>query len=132
MATPIPYTLIDTPLSLKQALRLILTAHSTFTHALLSPTTPLLYVDIEGRDLSRHGTISLIQIHIPLVRQTLILDAFVLGGGMWDVGVVAGEEDLRGREGGEGAFPGVEVGGLITLKSIFESKGILKCLFDCR
>lgn len=71
---------------------------------------PSIYVDIEGVNLSRHGSISILQIHILPANETYLVDVHTLG---------------------EGAFSTVATNG-DTLKSIFESEAILKAFFDIR
>lgn len=71
---------------------------------------PSLYVDLEGVDLSRHGTISILQIYVLPLRKTYLIDIF----------------ELRER-----AFNTTTVGGN-TLKRILESASIPKVFFDVR
>ncbi|TGJ84814.1 hypothetical protein E0Z10_g3982 [Xylaria hypoxylon] len=72
---------------------------------------PSIYIDLEGVNLSRHGTISILQIHVRTTSQNYLLDIKTLG---------------------KAAFltPGTRT--LSTLKSILESSSIPKVFFDVR
>ena len=106
----IPFTYIDTAAGLQSCLRSILSARKVAIQTKINPHTPLLYVDIEGNDLCRYGTISLIQIYVPLVNTTFVLDVLVLGKEAFTTSVIEEEE--------------------MTLKSLLESPEIVKCFFD--
>ncbi|KAK4150294.1 ribonuclease H-like domain-containing protein [Chaetomidium leptoderma] len=76
------------------------------------PTTPpSLYIDVEGVNLSRHGTVSILQVYVLPRRQAYLVDIHVLG---------------------EGAFstPSLTTGR--TLKDLLESDTIPKVFFDVR
>ncbi|CAM1507684.1 Fc.00g073250.m01.CDS01 [Cosmosporella sp. VM-42] len=71
---------------------------------------PSIYIDLEGVNLSRHGTVSIMQIyHLPLER-TYLIDVFTLGDKCFST------PGSKGR----------------TLKQILESEDILKVFFDVR
>ncbi|KAI1291134.1 ribonuclease H-like domain-containing protein [Xylaria venustula] len=72
---------------------------------------PELHVDLEGVNLSRHGTLSLVQIHLRTTGETFIVDITTLGK------VAFSTRGKRTRH---------------TLKSIFESNTIWKVFFDVR
>ncbi|KAK3309811.1 ribonuclease H-like domain-containing protein [Chaetomium strumarium] len=76
------------------------------------PTTPpSLYIDLEGVNLSRHGTISILQIHILPRRQTYLVDIHILGETTFSaLGSTTGR----------------------TFKEILESETIPKVFFDVR
>jgi exonuclease 3'-5' domain-containing protein 1 len=71
---------------------------------------PSIYVDLEGINLSRHGTISILQIYVLPIDRTYLVDVHI----------------LRGE-----AFSTVAKNGH-TLKSILESEHISKAFFDIR
>lgn len=71
---------------------------------------PSIYVDIEGVNLSRHGSISILQLHILPTDETHLIDVHTLG---------------------EEAFSTVATNG-DTLKDILESESIIKVFFDIR
>jgi len=105
-----PYTFVDTMDAVPVMLRQIEEAREQLDATKINPHTPLLYIDVEGCDLCRHGTVSLIQIHIPTIQMTFILDVFVLGADVFTASIDPS----------------------ITLKSILESPEIIKCFFDVR
>lgn len=76
----------------------------------LPTTPPSLYIDLEGENLSRHGTISLLQIFVMPTRSTYLIDAFTLRA----VAFLT-----RGECGHH-------------LKDILESSAIPKVIFDVR
>ncbi|KAK5734605.1 hypothetical protein LTR17_008826 [Elasticomyces elasticus] len=84
-------TLVDTLVSLKAA------------------SAPL-YVDLEGVNLSRHGSISIIQIWLPLLQQAFLVDIHVLGTTAFDT------TNSEGK----------------TLRTILGSERIKKYFFDVR
>lgn len=127
------YELVDTSEGLRSALRCILDARQSFEAALLNSRTPLLYVDIEGEDLCRNGTIALIQIHISLIRKTFIIDVCSLGPSAFGISVPATTADLSSDSDPDNLpFPHLIERDPITLKTVLESSAILKCFFDCR
>lgn len=87
----------------------------------LSKKVPTLYVDIEGNDLCRFGTISLIQIHVPAIPATFIVDVCVLGKQTFTTEITK----APAVESTDDASP-------ITLKSILEGTSIIKCFYDLR
>lgn len=72
-------------------------------------SSPTFYFDCEGKDLGRHGTITLLAIYAPHLRQAFVIDLQKLGQDAFNV-----EHDGK------------------TLKTIFESPKVLKGVFDCR
>lgn len=76
----------------------------------LPTTPPSLYIDLEGENLSVHGSISILQLHVHPSNQTYLLDIKLLG---------------------RDAFTTPGTGGR-TLKQVLESKRIPKVLFDVR
>ncbi|KAL6822086.1 ribonuclease H-like domain-containing protein [Trichoderma sp. SZMC 28015] len=72
--------------------------------------TPSLYVDLEGQNLSRHGTISILQIHFRPTNTTYLIDVQSLGSKCFSTS-------------GETRW---------TLKAILESPYIPKVFFDVR
>lgn len=75
----------------------------------LPTTPPSLYIDLEGEDLSRHGNVSILQLHVLPSDQTHLIDIKVLG---------------------RDAFTAAGTGGR-TLKAVLESEHIPK-VFDVR
>ncbi|KAK4245446.1 ribonuclease H-like domain-containing protein [Corynascus novoguineensis] len=76
------------------------------------PTTPpSLYIDLEGVKLSRHGTISLLQIYVLPRRQAYLIDIHILGEKTFSTSSLT-----TGR----------------TFKDILESSTIPKVFFDVR
>ncbi|KAI1812342.1 ribonuclease H-like protein [Poronia punctata] len=74
---------------------------------------PSLYIDLEGVNLSRHGTLSILQIHVRTTSQNYLVDIKTLGH----------EAFLT---------PGMHSATTVTLKSILESRTIPKVFFDVR
>lgn len=72
---------------------------------------PSIYIDLEGVNLSRHGTVSILQIHVRTTSQTYLVDIKTLGGA---------------------AFFTQGTRTISTLKSILESPFIPKVFFDVR
>ncbi|KAF8539776.1 ribonuclease H-like domain-containing protein [Trichophaea hybrida] len=70
----------------------------------LPTNPPSLYIDLEGVQLSRHGTISILQIYVLPQRHTYLLDIHILGSSAFTP----------------------------ALKSLLESPSVPKCLFDVR
>lgn len=70
----------------------------------------ILYVDLEGNDLSRHDTLSLMQICVLPTKSTYMIDVHVLGSESFST---------RGESG-------------VTLRNILEDEGIQKVFFDVR
>lgn len=94
-------TFIDTTLGVRDFLEQLHTG---------SEKEPLLYVDLEGNNLSRHGTISLLTIFVEPRKTVHLIDITTLG---------------------HEAFSTATSDGL-TLKSILESSQVIKVFFDIR
>ncbi|KAL8676593.1 MAG: hypothetical protein Q9186_006909 [Xanthomendoza sp. 1 TL-2023] len=77
----------------------------------LPKSPPSLYVDLEGVSLSRHGTISILQIFLSTTNHTYLIDIHTLNSK---------------------AFHTPSTDGQTTLKSILESPAIPKVFFDVR
>jgi exonuclease 3'-5' domain-containing protein 1 len=71
---------------------------------------PSLYIDIEGVNLSRHGSISILQVLVLPKRETFLLDIHTLGDKAFSTSGASGQ----------------------TLKDILESSSIPKVFFDVR
>jgi hypothetical protein len=69
-----------------------------------------LFIDLEGIDLCRNGTISIVQIHSEVMAHTFLVDVFTLG---------------------ERAFDS-KIDGLPSLKDVLEDARVRKVLFDVR
>lgn len=93
--------MVDTPATVKSLV-------DTLAH--LQKSFGSIYMDLEGINLSRHGSISLIQILAPSCEQAFIVDIHTLGMTAFDT------------TGSEGK----------SLKDALESKAIKKYLFDVR
>jgi exonuclease 3'-5' domain-containing protein 1 len=93
--------MVDTPAAVKSLVDIL--AH-------LQKSFGSIYMDLEGINLSRHGSISLIQILAPSCEQAFIVDIHILGMTAFDT------------IGSEGK----------SLKDALESKTIKKYLFDVR
>ena len=100
--TPGSTGLVDTPTAIS-ALVDILNNQPT--------TPPSLYLDLEGVNLSRHGTISILQIHVSPIHQTYLIDIHTLASTAFTT-------------------PGATT--TLTLKHILESPTTPKVLFDVR
>lgn len=77
----------------------------------LPSTPPSIYVDLEGVNLSRHGTISILQIYVSTTAENYLVDVKTLG---------------------EAAFSTKGTSSSNTLKDILESESIPKVFFDVR
>ncbi|KAJ4146943.1 hypothetical protein LMH87_001497 [Akanthomyces muscarius] len=96
-----PYEFIDTASVLSGVLDIL--------HGL--PTVPpSIFIDLEGENLSRHGTISILQIHVLPLKRTYLIDLYTLDETAFSV------TGARGQ----------------TLKQILESSKIPKVIFDVR
>lgn len=82
----------------------------------LPTSPPSLYVDLEGVDLGKNGTICLMQIYVLPLKRTYLIDVHVLGAAAFKTKAAAASTPV--------STP--------TLKDILESHNIPKCLFDCR
>lgn len=71
---------------------------------------PSLYIGLEGFDLGRHGSISILSLHIAPIKRTYLIDVHALGGA---------------------AFSTTNSGG-VSLKTVLESATIPKVVFDIR
>ncbi|KAJ4351408.1 uncharacterized protein N0V89_006750 [Didymosphaeria variabile] len=76
----------------------------------LPTNPPSLYIDIEGVNLSRHGTVSILQIYVLPIDRTYLVDIHTLKG------LAFTTDGSRGQ----------------SLKDIFESNAIPKAFFDIR
>ena len=94
--------LIDSPEAITQVVD---------TMIALPSSPPSLFIDLEGVSLSRHGTISILQILVFPHKQTYLIDVRILGFKAFHT-------------------PGTD--GQTTLKSILEAKDISKVFFDVR
>jgi len=74
------------------------------------PSPPSLYVDLEGINLSREGSISILQIYVAPKKRTYLVDIHTLGSVAFDTA------DERGH----------------TLRSVLQSPSIPKVFFDVR
>ena len=72
----------------------------------------LLFIDSEGVNLGRDGTISLLQIYIPEVATVYLIDIFILGGVAF---TITGADSSSHN-----------------LKTTLESRGLWKVIWDCR
>lgn len=98
------YTLIDSKESLSSFLQAIYN---------LPTSPPSLYLDLEGKDLSRTGTIEIIQVYVLPLQHTYLIDIHVLGAAAFTT-------------------PSATPSSTTTLKDILESPSIPKCIFDIR
>lgn len=76
----------------------------------LPTNSPSLYIDLEGKKLSRHGTISILQLFVTPLNVIYLIDVFKLGASTFQT---------AGREGK-------------TFKQILEAPEIPKIIFDVR
>ncbi|CZT12865.1 uncharacterized protein RCO7_11470 [Rhynchosporium graminicola] len=76
----------------------------------LPPIPPSLFLDLEGANLSRHGSLSILQIHVSPAGQTFLIDVHTLGNEAFTTPGTSGQ----------------------TLKTILESTSIPKVFFDVR
>jgi len=95
------YRLVDTPNAVSSLIDTLSTVEAE---------SASIFLDLEGLNLSRHGSISLVQIWVPTLEQAFLLDVHILGTEAFNT---------INREGK-------------TIKSIFESDSIRKYLFDVR
>jgi exonuclease 3'-5' domain-containing protein 1 len=110
METPAP-KIVDTPQSIADLVDELVSLHTPTQGELGFP--PARYVDLEGVDLCREGSISLIALLVqlqPATQRTYIIDVHTLG---------AQSFDTKGRKG-------------ITLKDILQDEKIPKVFFDVR
>jgi len=130
------YEFVDTVDGIKTTLRHILDARrEQLDDAKFDPHMPLLFVDAEGNNLCRYGTVSLLQIHIPQSGRTFIIDIFVLGAVAFSTTIPCFSYDLSITSSPTTPLPFPDIsseGDGISLQSILESPGIIKCFFDVR
>ena len=130
------YEFVDTVDGIKTTLRHILDARrEQLDDAKFDPHMPLLFVDAEGNNLCRYGTVSLLQIHVPQTEQTFIIDIFVFGAVAFSTTIPCFSYDLSSTSSPTTPLPFPDIsseGDGISLRSILESPGIIKCFFDVR
>lgn len=101
--TSVPYTIVDSAATLSTALcSLVLSSVSD---------KPALYVDLEGINLCRNGSISIVQIYQSVEAHVYLIDVHTLS---------------------KTAFSTTSADGGITLKDILESRTSRKAFFDVR
>jgi exonuclease 3'-5' domain-containing protein 1 len=71
---------------------------------------PSIYIDLEGINLSRHGTISILQLHVLPADKTYLIDVHTLGQEAFSSSATNGQ----------------------TLKTVLESETVTKAFFDIR
>lgn len=76
----------------------------------LPACSPSLFIDLEGVNLSRHGTISILQIYASSVKKTFLIDVYT------------SRDEAFSHPASDGS----------NLRSILESPSIIKVLFDVR
>ena len=81
--------------------------------AALPSQRPLLYIDLEGEDLSRNGTIAIMQLKVHSIDQVYLVDVEVLGAAAFST--PASNDDNN-----------------FTMKTVLESADIWKIFFDVR
>lgn len=81
--------------------------------------SPLLYVDIEGVYLCRRGSISIIQLYMPPVKDVYLVDVHTLGSAAFKTTTEYVPGPLQNKE-------------CQTLRDIFESTSITKVFYDVR
>ncbi|KAL3147995.1 hypothetical protein ABBQ38_014291 [Trebouxia sp. C0009 RCD-2024] len=99
----VPYTVVDDAISLSTALCSLNVVSIT--------AKPILYVDLEGINLCRHGSISILQIYQSEQDHVYLIDVHRLGAS---------------------AFKTKSNDGSATLKSVLENKLLAKAFFDVR
>ena len=107
----------------------------------LSTTVPPhLFIDLQGNNLSRHGTISILTVLDRSLAKVFLVDVHTLGAEAFRVAVCAQYEDDDSMvqamlASGEGENPLAEITPrlhLVSLKAVLESDFIPKVLFDAR
>ncbi|GAB1319889.1 hypothetical protein MFIFM68171_10099 [Madurella fahalii] len=88
----------------------------------ITPTTHL-YLDLEGSNLCRHGTISIITVLLHPQNITYLIDVFVLGPQAFTTPAASASTS---------ASPGTAAGEAVTLKSVLQSAAVSKSLWDLR
>lgn len=99
----VPYTIVDDAISLSAALCSL--------NGVCSTAKPILYVDLEGINLCRHGSISILQIYQSEQDRVYLIDVHRLGAS---------------------AFETKSNDGSSTLKTVLENKCIARAFFDVR
>lgn len=99
----VPYTIVDNTASLSEALCSLKVASIT--------DRPVLYLDLEGINLCRNGSISILQIYQSEEDHVYLIDVYTLG---------------------KAAFTTTSSDGATTLKTILESRIARKAFFDVR
>lgn len=124
MSTKIPSTIVDTP----EAIRALLEKLKK-----IEDNKPRLFIDLEGVKLSRHGTISIMELLLMPENRVYIIDVHVLGKSTFDT-------ESEDKSDISKALDGLKLADKadkknepsITLKTILESKEIRKIFFDVR
>ena len=91
----------------------------------LSTSPPSLYIDLEGANLSRNGTVALLTLYVPPKDTVYLIDIHTLGTRAFSTPATttaAAPEDLT-KDAGDPAT---------TLKSLLESSTVPKVFFDVR
>lgn len=101
--TVTPYTIVDTRLGLSAALQRL--------NVCSVSARPILYLDLEGINLCRNGSISIIQVYQCQENRVYLIDVHTLGAA---------------------AFSTTGTDGVTTLKSVLENPSIPKAFFDVR
>ena len=85
----------------------------TIIHAWESatPPTPIIFLDCEGVDLGRHGSLTIMQLYIPSAAKVYLLDVQTLE---------------------ETAFTTIGAKQATDLKDVLESRDLVKVMWDCR
>lgn len=122
-------TLVDTLNGLIAALRDIQAAKEAHD---LQPSSPLLYIDLEGVELCRLGTLSLIQIYLPILRRTFVIDVTVLGTQAFSTSIELAYLDTSAQVSGDEDDELADAGAGFSLRDILESPSIVKCFYDVR
>jgi len=124
--SPPPYTFIESTEALQTCLETIVSARAAAIEKKVNPHCPLLYVDIEGNDLCRFGSVSLVQIHVPIVKHTFVLDVLVLGKLAFTTSIMTDVNPFSLSPDASASKT------TVTLQALLESPEILKCFFDVR
>jgi exonuclease 3'-5' domain-containing protein 1 len=101
---------VDTADGIKALVQLLVDQASTME-------IPLLYVDIEGIYLGRRGSISIIQLYMPPVKDVYLVDVHILGSAAFKTTTGPGPLQNKACQ---------------TLRDIFESTSITKVFYDLR
>ena len=112
--TPLPsydVVFIDTAGGVGKVVDKIIDSHHPRAEA------PIIYVDLEGFELGRNGTLCMLQIYMPRVSTVYLLDVHTLSDATFH---------------SSGTLPYGRTGATWTLKDILESTDIRKAFWDCR